>query len=132
MNRGSTGKSFFAIYVLLRRLQAGQPTLFSTTAHRTYLFDQSGIRRIHSQSVDAADVLQLTRRPSDEALSVWSLIDPTARMEPVDACLATCMFFYVVFTPPERTRFKHLITHYEAETWIMSTWTDGELFRLCV
>ncbi|KAI0801466.1 hypothetical protein C8Q74DRAFT_1365064 [Fomes fomentarius] len=119
------GKSYFAVYVLLRRLADRQPTLFSASNETTFLFDESGVRETPSPTVRAHHVFELLGKAEPR---LWSLIDPGPKVEPISPCI-TQAFFYVVFASPNGKRYKHL-TARGATLWIMSSWELSDLLRL--
>ncbi|KAI0801533.1 hypothetical protein C8Q74DRAFT_1215090 [Fomes fomentarius] len=124
------GKSYFAVYVLLRRLTDKEPTLFSTSSGTTFLFDVSGVRKRPSKTIDASDVFELLGLKDEDEARIWSLIDPGRKVEPIRNRLTNFGFFYAVFASPNETRYKDLLNKDGAPLWIMSPWEISELVRL--
>lgn len=124
-----TGKSYFIIYALLRRMAAGQRTLFSTAHGTTYLFDEQGAWQMEKKNISVNHI-----PIADSDGSLWSLIDAAddtpLRNQPVACSLA----FAVVATSPEVRRYNWWykkgagrIRHVIAEPWSVE-----ELYQLCV
>ncbi|RXW12295.1 hypothetical protein EST38_g13559 [Candolleomyces aberdarensis] len=100
------GKSYFLVYVLLRRLTQGKTTLFSTSDERTFLFDELGVRTMKKEDIEK-DYL-----PKSEDLtagmSVWSLIDAntSGKSETSQVGNTQNVFAILAASPnPERLKF---------------------------
>ncbi len=124
------GKSYISVYVLLRRLADKQTTLFSTCESTTFLFDESGVRQKPSSTIRAFEICA-SELDFELGSQIWSLIDPSPKETYISMCLIYVSFFYAMFFPPDRKRYKYMLKKHAAQ-WIMSPWGVSELFALYV
>ncbi|RPD81337.1 hypothetical protein L226DRAFT_529742 [Lentinus tigrinus ALCF2SS1-7] len=118
------GKSYFSIYVLLQCLAKEKPVLFTTKEGDTFWFDQNGVQTCLASSMPRwrPDISS-----SSTGRQIWSLVDPGDHKVPIPRRFTSHRFiFYVLFTSPDQSRYKHL-TNESAREWFMSPWTDHEL-----
>ena len=116
------GKSYFVVYVLLRRLSAKRPVIFNSHYGVTYWFQESGVSEKKTASIVPRDLDPTVFRPDEQCL--WSLIDPPIKKEPIEGPIIDHRLFYAISASPDITRFKHL---YRAPRWLLSPWTVEEL-----
>ena len=126
----SIGKSYFAVYALLRRLAAGLPVMFSNKHGFTYWFHEQGLWRLPTESFAPDDLSLISYDP---AYRVWSLVDPPDEKQPLKGHLFSDVgIFYAVFASPDNARFKNLVEKDDACLWLLSPWDNNELRHLYV
>ena len=100
--------------------------VLTTSRSYTFLFNSFGVWGKYTSSIDLAYDLHTT---VPGAHRVWSLVDGVQTEDSLMRVTSEYNF-YVVFTS-DLSRFWHLIDH-EARLWVMSPWTDHELYALYV
>ena len=126
----SIGKSYFAVYALLRRLAAGHSVMFNNKHEETYLFQEQGVWMRPTTSIQHRDLLRI---PYDPAHRVWALFDPSNKKEAIGGPLTSNKkVFFAIFASPDPARFKDLVENDGAYRWLLSPWDDNELRYLYV
>ncbi|KAI0737356.1 hypothetical protein C8Q80DRAFT_1213894 [Daedaleopsis nitida] len=95
----ASGKSYFIIYALLRRMATGQRTLFSTTAEDAFLFDEQGAWEMEKKDITQKHI----PRADDNGPPIWSLIDADDGGPLHTRAIACRMVFAVVAASPTGT-----------------------------
>ena len=121
MGLGYAGKSFFAVYVLLRRMAEKQSVLYSDGYGRTYHIDEDGVHMARTNDIHLDD--HFGHLPS-----AWSLVNASDE-QPIPFSVTRLLPLYFVFGSPPFRRFKGLLNHY-AHEWIMAPWSAEELHCL--
>ncbi|KAK2464554.1 hypothetical protein APHAL10511_003412 [Amanita phalloides] len=120
------GKSYFAIYALLRCMMEGRMTLFTTSDGLCYLFDETGIR------VKKEAQFNFTDLPESNYLvptsRTWSIFDTPKH--PDESLLAHGKLFVLVTCPPKRAMYKEWMKQARAVQWVMNPWSEEELCLL--
>ncbi|KAI0735932.1 hypothetical protein C8Q76DRAFT_690425 [Earliella scabrosa] len=123
-----TGKSYSALFIVLRRMADKRAVAFTSVDASTFLFDSSGIWRKSSSSVDPMEdfppVITNTHR-------IWSLVDfeSTPARRDSQAHVISERTFYIIVSSPDWPHLDNFIKR-GALRWVMSPWTDEELLAL--
>ena len=124
------GKSYSALFIVLRRMADKRAVAFTSVDASTFLFDSSGIWHKSSSSVDPMEdfppVITNTHR-------FWSLVDfeSTPARRDSQAHVISERTFYIIVSSPDWPHLDNFIKR-GALRWVMSPWTDEELLALCV
>ena len=125
-----SGKTYFLVYTLLRRMAAGEPVLFSTSAGSTLLLDRDGVRHIRTDELETPELCY--RGFYKCASPVWSLIDSSVSGEAEDGVVTHPMFFVVCASPSRPSEYRHWRKKEYPSPFIMEPWSVRELGWLCV
>jgi hypothetical protein len=109
-------------YCLLKRLIAGQPTIFSTEPEKRFLFHETGVYSIPHNSFSQCDNIELQRRHPD----ALALVDFN------DNQLTVADFLYfrtVVASSPKLHRYKEWMKQKNVQTYVMKTWAWPEVYH---
>ncbi|KAK2462414.1 hypothetical protein APHAL10511_005720 [Amanita phalloides] len=123
------GKSYFAVYALLRRMMEAKTTLFTSSSGSSYLFHETGIglkdkAQVRIKHLPDAGVNDPTSR-------VWSLIDGAADRSPEVSMLTDVVTLFVLITcSPKEERYKEWKKQNGGLWWVMNPWTKEELRAL--
>lgn len=123
------GKSYALLYVLLSRMAAECPVLFSTTDGTSFFFDSKGVWSLASNDIQLWPMLDDIRdSPSGR---FWSLIDydTDSTLNPDRNLMFKMVLFPVHAVRHERQRYNHWLNHcYRASVLLMDPWSTTDLF----
>lgn len=125
------GKSFFGIYVLLRRLAEDKDVMYALGAQDDVVRFQSGTAYIIAEPRE--ECKDHTGSPND-ANRPWMLIEPGTSQSDhkLNIFLLHHSLYRVAFFAPGTSSTKSLLGHYLFHKWDMSLWTEDELVQLYV
>ncbi|KAI0716420.1 hypothetical protein C8Q76DRAFT_406596 [Earliella scabrosa] len=123
------GKSFFGIYVLLRRLAEDKDVMYALGAQDDVVRFQSGTAYIIAEPRE--ECKDHTGSPND-ANRPWMLIEPGTSQSDhkLNIFLLHHSLYRVAFFAPGTSSTKSLLGHYLFHKWDMSLWTEDELVQL--
>ncbi|KAK2465766.1 hypothetical protein APHAL10511_002310 [Amanita phalloides] len=122
------GKSYFAVYALLRRMTEAKTTLFTTSSGFSYLFHETGIRRKIKALVMPDDLPD--EGVNDRTSRAWSLIDGAADRSPEVSTLTRARLFVLITCSPKEERYKEWRKQTGGLRWVMNPWSKEELHAL--
>ncbi|KAL4246393.1 hypothetical protein ABKN59_009160 [Abortiporus biennis] len=107
------GKSYFALYALLRRIAEGQPVLFSTALGETYLKPTNHVRPADLPPYNLSN------------LRAWSLVGGRSNLG--QSGVTARSLFWAVSTSPRRRRYRELEKRTSSRKWILNPSPIAEL-----
>ena len=118
---------------MLRRLATKQPTAFTNRNEVTYWFDEDGVYKILTTSINVDLIFPSSFPPPKESRRIWYLANAPYGTEPLfgEPYRRHPGLFYAVFISPNATRYRKLLTS-GAQVWIMEPWPADEIAGLCV
>ncbi|KAF9024986.1 hypothetical protein BDZ89DRAFT_1068623 [Hymenopellis radicata] len=129
MGSPGIGKSVFLIYILIRRLMAGQPTvLVLDDVPMLFRFDGTYTLITPSPLYDPLHVIE----SDNPSLRPWILIDaPKTPTLPAPWLTNPLYGFPILATSPEEQRYKSLLKYVaNACLWIMQVWNEQDLMAV--
>lgn len=115
------GKTVYLTYCLLRRLLAGLPTIFAKTGDIRYIFLDSGVHWIPSNSFRMSEDPLFTDQV-DNTLVLFDLNEEQSTPE------RFLHWRILASSSPKSGRYREWSKHRGAEHWVMRTWSWEEIY----